>query len=132
MVGSERRDQLSRLVQEAQTAGDSYQDLADRAVDPVTGATVSKPYLHKLARGQVATAPGPAQLRAIAAALRRPAALVQRAAAEQFLGWVSDELQGYDDDMRVIVTYAEAMPPAERRQLRATVEAWERARAEER
>ncbi|MDF9812199.1 hypothetical protein [Streptomyces sp. SPB162] len=57
---------------------------------------------------------------------------MQRAAAEQYLGWVSDEVQGYDDDMRVIVTYAEAMPPAERRQLRATVEAWERARAEER
>jgi hypothetical protein len=42
------RDDLSRMVREANDAGASFQQLADRAIDPQTGTTLSKPYLQKL------------------------------------------------------------------------------------
>ena len=121
------RDPLSRLVREVNDAGDSYQQMADRAVDPETGETVSKPYLQKLATNAVTSAPTPSRLRAIAAGLRKPLTLVQRAAAIQYLDYRATELSGYDDDVRVIVAHLAGMDPAERRRWLAMMEAAERA-----
>lgn len=121
---------LSRLILEAQQAGDSYQRLADRAIDPVTGEQLSKPYLQKLASGAATTAPKPYALRAIAAAIRKPDAHVQRAAARQFFDYEATELSGYDDDTRVIVAHLAGMDPAERKTWRAMVEAAEQAKKE--
>ncbi|WP_157879963.1 XRE family transcriptional regulator [Streptomyces natalensis] len=119
------RDELSRLVREANDAGASYQQLADRAVDPETGEQLSKPYMQKLATNAVTTAPNAARLRAIAAALRQPLTVVQRAAARQFLDYKATELSGYDDDVRVIVAHLAGMTPTAKRRWRAMIEAVE-------
>lgn len=121
------RDALSRLVRELNDAGDSYQRMADRAVDPETGETLSKPYFQKLATNAVTTAPTPARLRAIAAGLRKPLGMVQRAAAIQYLDYRATELSGYDDEVRVIVAHLAGMEKSERRRWLAMMEASERA-----
>lgn len=119
------RDELSRLVREANDDGASYQQLADRAIDPQTGEQLSKPYMQKLATNAVTTAPNAARLRAIAAGLRKPLAVIQRAAAVQFLDYKATELSGYDDDVRVIVAHLAGMTPASKKRWRAMMEAVE-------
>lgn len=117
---------LSRLILDA-NAEESYQRIADRSVDPVTGQSISKPYLQKIASGNAKTAPSAAALRAIAAGLRKPESVVQRAAAEQWLGYTATELAGYNEDVRIIVAHLAGKPPSELRRWRAMVEADERA-----
>lgn len=121
---------LSRLILEA-NAVDSYQRIAARAVDPLTGETLSKPYLHKIATGQVKSAPSAAALRAIAAGIRKPEIVIQRAAAEQWLGYHATELAGYDDDVRIIVGHLAGKSKSEVRRWRAMIEADEQAAREE-
>ncbi|MEU2724006.1 hypothetical protein [Streptomyces smyrnaeus] len=121
---------LSRLILDANSEpGNSYAQLAARAIDPDTGEQLSKPYLQKLASGTATTPPKAYALRAIAAALRKPPAVVQRAAARQYWEYEATELSGYDDDTRVIVAHLAGMNPAERRTWRAMVEAAEQAKA---
>ncbi|MFF1301229.1 hypothetical protein ACFVZG_49660, partial [Streptomyces sp. NPDC058296] len=94
---------LSRLIWEAKESGFSYQQLADRAIDPQTGATVVKQYLQKLVKTPPASAPSPAQLRAIAVAIRKSERRVKEAAAQQWLEYEATELAGYDEEVRIIV-----------------------------
>lgn len=117
----DHRDELSRLVRDINYSGPSYQEMADRA--EAAGWPVSKPYFQKLATNAVTTAPTPDRLKGIAAALRRPLAVIQRAAAIQYLDYRATELSGYDDDVRVIVAHLAGMEPNERRRWRAMVEA---------
>jgi transcriptional regulator with XRE-family HTH domain len=120
------RDALSRLVREVNDSGVSLQQMADRSVDSKSGTTVSKPYLQKLAANTVTTAPTPERLAAIAAALRKPLSVVQRAAALQFLDYRATELAGYDEEVRIIVAHLAGKPPAEVRRWRRMIEASER------
>lgn len=124
------RDALSRLVREINDDGVSYQQMADRSVDPDTGETLSKPYFQKLATNSVTAAPSASRLRSIAAGLRKPLPVVQRAAAVQFLDYQATELAGYDEDVRVIVAHLAGMERSERRRWLAMMEAAERARGE--
>jgi transcriptional regulator with XRE-family HTH domain len=125
------RDDLSRMIREANDAGDSFQQLADRARDPGTGTTLSKPYLQKLSTNSVANPPTPERLRALAEALRKPLTTVKRAAAAQWLDYQTTELSGYDEEVRVIVAHLAGMPKGEVRKWRAMIEAVERAATEE-
>src|SRR5690348_5451177 len=68
---------LSQLIQEALDKGDSYQRLADRAIDPGTGETVSKPYLQRIVKTPPANPPTPPMMGAIAAALGKPVRRIQ-------------------------------------------------------
>ncbi|MFC9269019.1 hypothetical protein [Streptomyces zhihengii] len=115
------RDELSRLIRDANDAGVSYQAMAERA--ETAGLTLSKPYFQKLATNSVSTAPTPDRLRAIAAAVRMPLAVVKRAAARQYLDYEATELAGYDDETRVIVAHLAGMEGPERRRWRAMIEA---------
>lgn len=124
--GDSDRNQLSRLILNAQRE-ESYQRLADRAIDPETGEQLSKPYLQKIGSGRATTPPKDRALRAIAAALRLPVSIVQRAAAQQYWQYEATELSGYDDDVRVIVAHLAGMEQSERRRWRAMLEAAERA-----
>lgn len=121
------RDDLSRLVREVNDDGRgvSYQEMADRAA--AAGSPLSKPYFQKMATNAVTTAPTPERLKAIAAGLKRPLAVVQRAAAVQYLDYQATELSGYDDDVRVIVAHLAGMGPTEKRRWRAMIEAAEEA-----
>ncbi|MGW3428031.1 hypothetical protein ACWDHW_08740 [Streptomyces melanosporofaciens] len=115
------RDNLSRLIRDANYMGLSYQEMADRS--ETAGYPVSKPWLQKLATNAVNTAPTPERLEGIAAALRKPVAVIQRAAAIQFLNYQATELSGYDDDVRVIVAHLAGMDPRERKRWRRMLEA---------
>ncbi|HCA85502.1 MAG TPA: hypothetical protein DEQ61_08415 [Streptomyces sp.] len=119
------RDDLSRLVREvnADGRGVSYQEMADRSA--ADGHPVSKPYFQKLATNAVSSAPSPDRLYGIAAGLRKPVPVVQRAAAVQYLDYQATELSGYDDDVRVIVAHLAGMRAGEKRRWRAMIEAAE-------
>lgn len=123
---------LSTLILDANAVpGCSYQLLADRAIDPESGEQLSKPYLQKLGSGNATTAPKPHALRALSVALRKPLAVVQRAAAIQYLDYRATELSGYDDDVRVIVSHLAGMEKSERRRWLAMIEAAERSGTED-
>lgn len=116
---------LSDMIRSANAAGLSYQAMADRAAG--SGHPVSKPYFHKLAERRVDAAPTLTRLHGIAAALQKPLAVIQRAAAEQYLRYEATELAGYDDDIRVIVAHLAGMPPSERHRWQRMIEASEQA-----
>ncbi|MFJ2676332.1 hypothetical protein [Streptomyces sp. NPDC087525] len=120
------RDDLSRLVREVNDDGHgvSYQAMADRAA--AAGYSLSKPYFQKMATNAVGSAPTPERLQGIAAGLHKPLAVVQRAAAVQYLAYEATELAGYDEDIRVIVAHLAGMAKSERRRWQAMMEAAER------
>lgn len=118
------RDPLSRLVREVNDAGVSFGQMAERAA--AVGEKGSKPYFQKLATNSVATAPSEDLLRGIAAGLRKPLPVVQRAAAIQFLNYRATELAGYDEETRIIVAHLAGMEKSERRRWLAMIEASER------
>lgn len=125
------RDALSQLIREVNDNGNgvSYKEMEDRS--DAAGAFVSKPYFQKMATNSAATAPSPTRLRGIAAALRLPLPVVQRAAAIQFLDYRATELSGYDDDVRVIVAHLAGMDKTELRRWKAMIEADEHAKRED-
>lgn len=120
---------LSRLIQEANDAGLSYGDMASRAA--VAGTALVKQYFQKLVKTPPANPPNPAQLAAIATALRVSERRVAEAAAEQWLGYKATELAGYDEEVRIIVGHLAGKSKAELRRWRAMIEADERAQREE-
>lgn len=122
------RDALSQMVREINDDGRgvSYQQMADRSA--AAGVPLSKPYFQKMATNSIATAPTPERLEAISIGLRKPLAVVQRAAAIQFLNYQATELSGYDEDVRVIVAHLAGMGKSELRRWKAMIEADERAK----
>ncbi len=121
---------LSQLIQDALDTGESYQRLADRAIDPKTGETVSKPYLQQIVKTPPVNPPTLPRMGAIAAALGKPLRRVQEATAEQWLQYEATELAGYDEEVRIIVGHLAGKPKADVRRWRMMIEADERARRE--
>lgn len=121
---------LSQLIQEALDTGESYGKLADRAVDPETGETVSKPYLQRVVKNPPANPPTVPMMRAIAAALRKPFHRVKEATAKQWLQYEATELAGYDEEVRIIVGHLAGKSKAELMRWRYMIEAEERAKRE--
>lgn len=121
---------LSQLIQEALYKGDSYQRLADRAIDPESGETASKPYLQRIVKNPPANPPTPKVLGAIAAALGLPVQRVKDAAARQWLQYEATELAGYDEEVRIIVGHLAGKSKAELMKWRYMIEAEERAKRE--
>jgi hypothetical protein len=121
---------LSQLIQEALDKGDSYQRLADRAIDPETGETVSKPYLQRIVKSPPANPPTPPMMGAIATALNKPLRRVQEATAQQWLLYEATELAGYDEEVRIIVGHLAGKSKAELMKWRYMIEAEERAKRE--
>jgi hypothetical protein len=121
---------LSHLIQEALDKGDSYQRLADRAIDPDSGQTVSKPYLQRVVKNPPANPPTVPMMKAIAKALGKPFERIQEATAKQWLMYEATELAGYDEDTRIIVAHLSGQSPADKRRWRRMIEAEEQARRE--
>ncbi|NED31017.1 hypothetical protein [Streptomyces sp. SID8499] len=121
---------LSQLIQDALDKGDSYGKLADRAIDPESGETVSKPYLQRVAKNPPANPPTVPMMRAIAAALRKPFKQVQEATAKQWLMYEATELAGYDEEVRIIVGHLSGKSKADLVRWRYMIEAEERAKRE--
>jgi hypothetical protein len=53
------RGALSQLIQDANDRGLSYQKMSERAVDPESGTTLSKPYLQRLVANPPSELPQP-------------------------------------------------------------------------
>lgn len=121
---------LSQLIQEALDKGDSYQRLADRAIDPVSRETVSKPYLQRVVKNPPTNPPTVPMMGAIAEALGKPFERVKAAVAKQWLLYEATELAGYDEEIRIIVGHLAGKSKAELVQWRMMIEAAERARRE--
>lgn len=121
---------LSRLIQGANDEGLSYQDMANRAVDPETGTRLQKQALQKIVKTPPVNPPSVAQLKAIASAIRRPLRQVQEAAAAQWLEYEATELAGYDEEVRIIVGHLAGKTKSDLLRWRMMIEAEERARRE--
>ncbi|MEG8275710.1 hypothetical protein [Streptomyces sp. AHA2] len=121
---------LSQLIQDANDGGLSYQDMADRAVDPESGTRYYKQNLQKLVRNPPVNPPSIEQMRAIANGIGRPLRHVQEAVARQWLQYEATELAGYDADVRIIVAHLAGKSPEDVRRWRYMIEAEERARRE--
>ena len=121
---------LSQLIQEALDKGDSYQRLADRAIDSESGETVSKPYLQRVVKNPPVNPPTVKMMKAIAAALGKPFERIQEATAKQWLLYEATELAGYDEEVRMIVGHLAGKSKAELMKWRYMIEAEERAKRE--
>lgn len=121
---------LSQLIQEANDRGLSYQEMADRAVDPESGTRLVKQALQKLVKTPTVNPPSIEQMRAIANAINRPLRQVQEAVAKQWLQYEATELAGYNDEVRIIVAHLAGKSPEDLRRWRYMIEAEERARRE--
>lgn len=85
MPGNSTPTLLRDMVQDALDRGQTYRQLAERAIDPETKQTASFSMLNDIARGNVKRAPSIAHLRAIAAALGKPLEAVRQAAINEYL-----------------------------------------------
>lgn len=120
---------LSRLVQEVNDSGVTYQEMADRGVDP-DGNRLPRQWYQKLVKTPPVNPPSVPQMHAIAAALGKPFRRVQEAVAQQWLLYEATELAGYDEEVRIIVGHLAGKSRAELMQWRMMIEAAERARRE--
>ncbi|MFJ9522014.1 hypothetical protein ACIRPK_27635 [Kitasatospora sp. NPDC101801] len=130
-VPGDTGDALSRLVREAlDRPGVTFRRLTESTVDPATGYRPGTTWLHKLVRNEVVRAPEPQVLRALAAGLGLPVLQVQRAAAAQYLDYVTTELTGLPADARAIVAHLAELDPADLPRVRVVIEALVAARGD--
>lgn len=120
---------LSRLIQEANDSGITYQEMADRGVDS-EGKRLPKQWYQKLVKTPPANPPSPNQMQAIANATLQPFRHVQEAAAKQWLLYEATTLAGYDEEVRIIVGHLAGKSKAELMKWRYMIEAEERAKRE--
>jgi hypothetical protein len=120
---------LSRLILAANQSGITYQEMADRGIDP-DGNKLPKQWYQKLVKTPPVNPPSPSQMRAIANAIGKPFRHVQEATAEQWLLYEATELAGYDEEVRIIVGHLAGKSKAELMRWRYMIEAEERAKRE--
>lgn len=108
----------------------SLRGLAAKCVDPESGgdSVIGFNWIDRLEKRADVKAPKIRELRALANGLGIPLALVQDAAGAQFMGITPQYINS--GEARALVTYAEGMTEAERRQLLAIVEAYNRSRTQ--
>lgn len=120
---------LSRLIQDANVSGITYQEMADRGIDP-DGNRLPRQWYQKIVKTPPVNPPSVAQMHAIANAIGKPFRRVQEATAEQWLMYEATELAGYDEEVRIIVGHLAGKTKAELMRWRYMIEAEERARRE--
>jgi hypothetical protein len=120
---------LSKLIQDANAAGVTYQDMANRGIEP-DGKKLPKQWYQKLVGAPPVKAPSYGQIHAIATAIGKPIRTVQEAVARQWLQYEATELAGYDSEVRIIVAHLAGKSPEELRRWRYMIEAEERAKRE--
>ncbi|MFE5630641.1 hypothetical protein [Streptomyces sp. NPDC056543] len=126
----DQMDALTRLVQEHVGEGRALtvRAFAERAVDPVSGTTISKSTAGNLVQGHRIKIT-PEVLGAVAAGLGRPLAEVQAAAMRQYVGVVVDDpfdTPRGDDDVVVRVAHEPGKTADDMPAVRAFLERAER------
>lgn len=116
-VPEEGRTQLRDLFRERKRAlGLSYDRLADRCIDPVSGAkTVKSSWLHRLATDLPVQPPDVPMLRGLAAGLDVPLGMIQDAAGAEFFGM--DIVWARSGEARALLDRADRMTREQRDQL---------------
>lgn len=116
---SDRTD-LSDLVRaRMKENGQGLRTLADACIDPQdpdAGPLWKRGTIDNLVNGRGIKAPNREQLRALAAGLRLPEAVVRRAARAQFIGDVVEQWN-YDHDVRVLISNIEELDQEGRKEL---------------
>jgi hypothetical protein len=120
---------LSRLIQEVNDSGVTYQEMADRGLTP-DGSKLPRQWYQKLVKTPPVNPPTVAQMHAISHAIGKPLRRIQEATAEQWLLYEATELAGYDEEVRIIVGHLAGKPKSELMKWRYMIEAEERARRE--
>jgi hypothetical protein len=121
---------LSRLIQEANDSGITYQEMADRGIAAMPGTKLPRQWYQKLVKNPPVNPPSVEQMEALQAATGQPLRRIKEAVAEQWLQYEATELQGYGNTLRIIVAHLGVMTEPERRRWLAMIEADERARRE--
>lgn len=116
---------FANMVREANTGpGMTWRKLAERAIDPQTGQSLTHNTLWKVAQGDMVKV-APWMIRAVAAALGRPVREVQAAAAEQYIGLVADDpFDASSADAAVVVAHVPGLRPADMPQVEALLRNW--------
>ncbi|CAM5607667.1 hypothetical protein GCM10010329_17120 [Streptomyces spiroverticillatus] len=114
---------FAELVQEA-LQGTTSRQLAQRAVDPVTGFQATHTTLWKIGQGQsVKIHPG--LVRAVAAGIGKPEREVQLAAAQQYVGLVAgDPLGASTAETTVVVAHVPGSGPKDMTKLQELLKTW--------
>lgn len=103
MAEQEQRTDFRHLVRGRRAElGISLRELEARSIDPETGEQAKFGWISKIENGKPTDAPSEALLRALAEGLKLPLLALQRAAAAQFFGMVS-ERWSERRDARVLV-----------------------------
>ncbi|GAA1977124.1 helix-turn-helix domain-containing protein [Kitasatospora viridis] len=98
--------------------GLSLRALAERCIDPETGATpITKGWIERLEKGEPVLTPRLSELRAMAAGLQLPLRRLQDEAAVQFLGMQRQAEWSGDSTVRAVVARMEELTPEERADL---------------
>lgn len=87
---------LSDLIKTANLTS-TYDELAERAIDPVTKTQLRRSVLSKIAQGDLKTMPPPGRIGAIAAALELDYEIVRRAAFLQYMPPRDDRLRDVEE-----------------------------------
>jgi hypothetical protein len=101
----EQSTTLRDMIQAALDDGVTYRELEARAVDPQTGKTASRSMFFDTANGKLDRMPYEHHLRAMAAALQQPYAVVRRAAIAL---WLPAETEESDQQLRARIDELQA------------------------
>ncbi|MFE1770288.1 XRE family transcriptional regulator [Streptomyces sp. NPDC059008] len=124
-----QRTDLSDLVRDRRAELKlGLRSLADRCTDPESSEQLKFGWLFRLEKREAVIPPQLPGLRALAAGLELPLRIVQQAAGAQFMGIVS-EVESEGGEARALVAHLDDMSEAERRQVKAMVEAFARSRS---
>lgn len=114
---------LADLVREA-AQNTTYRDLAERAIDRITGFQTDHQMLWKIANGKPVKI-NPALVRAVAAAIGRPEREVQIAAAQQYIGLIADDpMEASTDEAQVFIAHVPGLTAADMPRAQEVLRQW--------
>lgn len=112
----ERRTQLADLIRSRRAELNvGLKAFAEKAVDPVTGARVTRGWVYRLEQGEPVTPPVYEELCALAAACELPVETLQDAAGSQFHG--VDPLVSGSSEAKAYVHKLDQLPADQRERL---------------
>ncbi|MEV5977556.1 XRE family transcriptional regulator [Streptomyces sp. NPDC052114] len=128
---AEQRTDFSDLVRDRRAElGISLRELEARSIDPESGTQVKFGWLSKVENRKPIDTPSLHQIQALKEGLQLPLAVLQEAAAAEFLGLDKREVWSRDRSTRILAARIEEMNATERRQLAEIAETFARRRTQ--